>query len=247
MAADALWYLVAGAACAGFVNGLAGFGTALFALGFWLQVFPPVQAVAMSLAVAIVTGLQGLWVVRRQILGQFRRQIRFLLPAALGVPLGLFALAFVEPRPLKILIAGFLVLYGVFFLTRRSLPKFTRHTPVTDGLVGFVGGILGGLAGLAGVLPAMWCALRPWPRHETRAVLQPFNVTVLAMAASVLAWRGVYDSATLWYLGLALAVAITTAQLGIAVFKRINDIQFRWLLIVLMFLSGSVLMLRELI
>lgn len=241
-----LWLLIAGAASAGFVNGLAGFGTALFSLGFWLQVFPPVQAVAMGVAVSVVTGLQGLWVVRSHILDQPRRLLRFLIPALLGVPLGVYALAYVEPRPLKLLIAGFLILYGLFFLARRALPRFNRRTPGWDAFVGFLGGILGGLAGLSGALPAMWCALRPWPRQETRAVLQPFNVAVLALTGVTLAWRGAYDAATLQRLAVALVVAVGMAQLGIATFKRINDTQFRWLLIVLMFLSGTALMLREL-
>ena len=239
------WLLVAGAASAGFVNGLAGFGTALFSLGFWLQVLPPVQAVALSVAVSVVTGMQGLWVVRHHILDQPRRLLRFLIPALVGVPLGLYALAYIEPRPLKLLIAGFLILYGLFFVARRALPRFNRRTPGWDAFIGFLGGILGGLAGLSGALPAMWCALRPWPRQETRAVLQPFNVAVLGLTAAYLALRGAYDTATLQSLGIALGVAVVMAQLGIATFKRMNDSQFRWLLIVLMLLSGSALMLRE--
>lgn len=238
--------LIAGAACAGFVNGLAGFGTALFSLGFWLQIYPPVQAVALSVAVSTVTGLQGLWIVRSHILDQPRRLLRFLIPGLLGVPLGISALAFVEPRALKLLIAGFLILYGLFFLARRTLPRFERRTPTIDSAVGFGGGILGGLAGLSGALPAMWCALRPWPRQETRAVLQPFNVAILALSTVTLALRGAYDIATLQALAIALAVSVTAAQFGIATFKRMNDTQFRWLLIVLMFLSGAALLAREL-
>jgi len=242
-----LMILIAGAACAGFINGLAGFGTALFSLGFWLQIFPPVQAVALSLVVSSVTGLQGLWIVRRHILDQPRRLLRFLIPGLVGVPLGISALAYVEPHVLKLLIAGFMILYGLFFLTRRALPRFDARTPLTDSLVGFLGGVLGGLAGLSGALPAMWCGLRPWPRQETRAVLQPFNVVVLSISAVVLALRGVYDSATLQALAIALVVSIIAAQFGIATFKRMSDTQFRWLLIVLMFLSGAALLVRELI
>ena len=37
-------YLIAGALAGGFINGLAGFGTALFALSFWLQILEPGQA-----------------------------------------------------------------------------------------------------------------------------------------------------------------------------------------------------------
>ncbi|MCG6904405.1 MAG: sulfite exporter TauE/SafE family protein, partial [Rhodobacter sp.] len=208
MEAASLSMLVAGAACAGFVNGLAGFGTALFALGFWLQVFPPLQAVAISLVVSVITGLQGLWVVRRQILDQPRRLLRFVIPGVIGIPLGVYSLIYVDPRALKLLIAGFLILYGLFFLARRSLPRFERRTPVADSVIGFAGGVLGGLAGLSGALPAMWCALRPWPRAETRAVLQPYNAAILALTAVYLGLRGAYDWRVLQATGIALVISI---------------------------------------
>ena len=53
-----LW-LAAGSAAGGFVNGMAGFGTALFALGFWLQILPPTQAVSLVVIMSVVSGLQG--------------------------------------------------------------------------------------------------------------------------------------------------------------------------------------------
>lgn len=239
-----LLYLIAGAAFGGFINGLAGFGTALFALGFWLQVFPPLQAVAMTVAVSALTGLQGLWEVRREIGARPRRLARYLVPAVFGIPLGIYALAFVRAEALQFLIAGFMMLYGLFFLLRRRLPVFDRPTPVIDSGIGFAGGVLGGLAGVSGALPAMWCGLRPWSRQETRAVLQPFNVAVLGLSAVILAVRGAYTWATLQTLAVALIVALLTAQLGIVIFRRMSNDAFRWTLIVLMFLSGVGLMAR---
>ena len=114
-------------------------------------------------------------------------------------------------------------------------------------IVGFSGGVLGGAASLSGALPMMWCALRPWPKAETRAVLQPFNVTVLALTAAALAVKGAYTRETLIYLALALPLSIIAAQLGIAIFKRLPDAAFRRLLIAMTFVSGAVLLAREMI
>ncbi|KMW57142.1 Arginine/ornithine antiporter ArcD [Candidatus Rhodobacter oscarellae] len=238
--------LVTGALAAGFVNGLAGFGTALFSLGFWLQIYPPREAVALSVATALVTGLQGLWIVRREIRATRRRLARFLLPALLGIPLGAAALGWIEPRPLKLVIGGFMVIYGVFFLLRRRLPRFERPTPWADAGVGFAGGVLGGLAGLSGALPAMWCALRPWPRHETRAVMQPFNVAVLAITTVAFAVQGAYAPLATPLL-VVIGCALVAAQVGIATFQRLSDVAFRWLVIGLMLVSGLVLLGRELL
>jgi len=248
MSPDLMLILALGALAGGFINGLAGFGTALFALGFWLQVLPPIQAVAILQVVSLVTGAQGLWMVRAHLLAQPRRLARFLVPALFGIPIGIYFLQYVEPHVLKLLIASFLMLYGVFFIARRSLPRFERPTPMVDSAVGLIGGLMGGLAGLCGALPAMWCALRPWPRHETRAVLQPFNMTIQGLSALVMAYKGVYGQP-----GVALDVvvcagtALVSAQLGFFVFRRINDTQFRWVIIGLMLISGTVLMLRKLV
>jgi len=243
---EVLGPLVAGAIAGGFINGLAGFGTSLFALGFWLQAFPPVQAVAISLAVSVASGVQGLWLVRFQMRATTRRLMRFLLPGLVGIPIGVLTLALIDPHLLKLVIAGFLILYGAFFLGRGRLPRFARPTPLADSAIGFAGGVLGGLAGLSGALPAMWCALRPWPRHETRAVLQPYNFAILLISALALALRGAYDSTTLLALVVAVPVSIIAAQVGIVVFRRLSDSAFRWLLIALMFASGLLLLLRTL-
>lgn len=239
--------LALGAALGGFMNGLAGFGTALFALGFWLQIMPPVQAVSIVAVLAVTAGFQGVWLVRRSILDNPRRLARFVVPALVGVPLGVAALAVLQPALLKLVIAGFLILYGGFFTFRSALPKLERPTPVVDGVVGFLGGILGGAASLSGALPTMWCAMRPWPKAETRAVLQPFNVVVMGVTTLVFALKGNYTLETLTYIAVALPVTMVFAQVGISVFKRLTDSQFRRLLIGMMLISGVVLMVRELV
>jgi len=242
------WFLlVLGAAAGGFVNGLAGFGTALFALGFWLQFLPPAQAVAIAVMVSTVTGLQGVLIVRRDIRENSRRLAIFVCPALPGVLVGAAALSFVEPGFLKFLVAAFMLLYGGFFILRRNLPRIDRSTPLIDAIVGFLGGILGGAASLSGVLPTMWCAMRAWPKSETRAVLQPFNVIVLGVTAAVFFITGAYDAEVLTLLAVALPVAVISAQAGIAAFRRLGDDGFRRLLIGLMFFSGVALVLGSLV
>lgn len=242
------WFLlVLGAAAGGFVNGLAGFGTALFALGFWLQFLPPAQAVAIAVMVSTVTGLQGVLIVRRDIRENSSRLAIFVCPALPGVLVGAAALSFVEPGFLKFLVAAFMLLYGGFFILRRNLPRIDRSTPLIDAIVGFLGGILGGAASLSGVLPTMWCAMRAWPKSETRAVLQPFNVIVLGVTAAVFFITGAYDAEVLTLLAVALPVAVISAQAGIAAFRRLGDDGFRRLLIGLMFFSGVALVLGSLV
>jgi uncharacterized membrane protein YfcA len=239
--------LVAGAAAGGFINGLAGFGTALFALGFWLQFLEPLRAVSIVVVLSVVTGLQGIWVVRHAILEEPGRLLRFLIPGVAGVPIGIFSFAYLDAETLKLAIAGIMLLYGGFFLFRGRLPTVDRPAPMLDRAIGFAGGILGGAASLSGALPTMWCALRPWGKSSTRAVLQPYNVAILGLTMGIFAVYGVYDRQSLGLIAIALPVAVAASVAGVIVFGYLHDAQFRTLLVVMMFLSGALLAIRSLI
>ncbi|MEP6065310.1 MAG: sulfite exporter TauE/SafE family protein, partial [Paracoccaceae bacterium] len=164
MTTDTILFLVLGAFAGGFINGLAGTGTALFALGFYLVVLQPPTAVAIVALMSILAGLQGLWVVRHAIAANPKRLLRFLLPGLAGVPIGLILLDVIDARSLRIAIALMLIVYGGYFTFRSALPAFSRNTPWIDALIGGVGGILGGAASVSGAIPAMWLSLRPWPK-----------------------------------------------------------------------------------
>ena len=56
MSVELIVWLVLGAAAGGFINGLAGFDTALMSLGVWLQVMQPWQAVAVVAAMSAASG-----------------------------------------------------------------------------------------------------------------------------------------------------------------------------------------------
>jgi len=134
-------YLALGALAGGFINGLSGTGTALFALGFYLVVLEPVKAVAVVAIMSVLAGLQGLWVVRAEIKSQPARLFRFLIPGLIGVPFGLSVLERIDEATLRITVAVLLILYGCYFGFRATLPAFSRHTPVLDSAVGWRSGL----------------------------------------------------------------------------------------------------------
>lgn len=247
MSLEFLFWLLAGAAAGGFVNGLAGFGTALFALAFWLNILPPQQAVAIILIMSTLGSVQGVYFIRSTIAANSGRLLQFLLPALAGVPLGLMMLEYIEADTLKLVIGFFMLFYGGFFILRRSLPLLVGDRGYTQAVIGFVSGILGGAASLSGALPTMWCALRPWPKAEQRAVLQPFSVVVLAVSAMILFAKGIYDSQTLILIAITLPITLLTAHWGLAVYHRLQDTQFKRLLIILMFVSGFAILAGELV
>ncbi len=238
--------LVLGAVSGGFVNGLTGTGTALFALGFYLLALPPVQAVAIVALMSVLAGLPGLWVVRTAIGSNLPRLARFLLPALVGVPLGVGLLAWIEASVLRLGIAWLLIVHGGYFGLRTTLPRFHKRTPIVDGVVGFFGGLFGGAASVSGAIPSLWLSLRPWTKTEVRAVLQPFNVVVLGMTVGLLFFQGAYNEEALEALLITVPIGFVAAQTGIFVFRRIGDNTFRRLLIGLSLLTGIGILVQEL-
>lgn len=243
---DFVLYLVLGAVAGGFINGLSGTGTALFALGFYLVVLDPVQAVAIVALMSVLAGLQGLWIVRAEILAQPARLLRFLVPGLMGVPLGVSLLAIIDAGVLRIAIAALLIIYGGYFGFRAALPAFSRRTPWMDATVGLVGGVLGGAASVSGAIPSMWLSLRPWTKSETRAVLQPFNVAILSTTITLLFLRGAYDATAVRALVVTIPCGLVAAQIGIMVFHRLSDTGFRRLLILLTLAMGLGVLASEL-
>ena len=246
MSVETILYLVLGAAAGGFINGLSGSGTALFALGFYLVVLDPLRAVAIVALMSVLAGLQGLWIVRKDIIAHPKRLMRFLIPGLLGVPLGQTLLSMIDASALRIGIASMLILYGGYFGFRSALPAFSRRTPVLDVGIGLVGGILGGAASVSGAVLVIWLSMRPWTKSETRAVLQPFNVLILSTTVTMLFFRGAYDQQALTALLITVPTGLVAAQVGIAVFRALSDTAFRRLLILLTLLVGAGVLLSEL-
>ena len=246
MSAQTILFLAMGAAAGGFINGLAGTGTALFALGFYLFVLDPVTAVAIVALMSVLAGVQGLWIVRAEIRARPHRFLRFAVPGLFGVPIGLLLLNVVDAQLLRLAIAALLILYGGYFGLRSALPAFDRDTPIIDRAIGFVGGVLGGLAGVSGAIPSMWLSLRTWPKAQTRAVLQPFNMAMLVTTVMLLAFRGAYDATALRALLVTVPLGLIAAQVGLMIFKRLSDTAFRRLLILLTLAMGLGILISEL-
>ena len=228
-----------GALIAGFVNGVTGTAYALAAMGFWLHAMPPTLAAPLVALCAVGGHLQALPSIWRGV--RWPRLWPFLACGLVGVPLGTILLRHVEPDPLKLGVGLLLVAYV-------SWAAFVRHPPVVtwggraaDGVAGFIGGVLGGMASLSGPVPVTWVQLRNWPRDEQRGVNQPYNMSVLLLALISAAASGLLDTRWLFWAALALPISMVGTRLGLLLYGRVDDRQFRWIVMAMLGLSGAVL------
>jgi uncharacterized protein len=230
--------LFLGAFAGGFVAGLAGFGTALMALGIWLYVLPPSQAVPLILICSVVAQswtLPSLW---RSF--NFGLVWPFVIGGLIGVPLGTLLVAQADPNVFKLTVGVFLLLFPLALHVSKPM-AFRFGGKPADAAIGFAGGILGALAGLSGPLPILWATLRGWGKDERRGVFQTYNWTVLFAALCLQAASGMIAGPVIWLALLAFPGTILGAWLGARCYHAMSDRNFRDVVLGLLFLSGVAL------
>src|SRR5215471_302926 len=158
MSLPAYALLFVGALAGGFVSGLAGFGTALMALGIWLYVLPPSLAVPLVLICSVVaqsSTLPSMW-------KSFDLTLvwPFLIGGLAGVPLGTMLVAHADPKVFKLTIGVLLLIFPTALYLNRRPFAFKFGGRVADGAIGFAGGILGGRAVIKSKLPILWANVR---------------------------------------------------------------------------------------
>jgi len=236
MSTVAFVLLFLGAFAGGFVSGLAGFGTALMALGIWLYVLPPSIAVPLVLICSIVAQTSTLPTMWRLI--DFKLVWPFLIGGLAGVPLGIVLVADADPRVFKLSVGILLLVFPAALYFNRKPMALSFGGRAADAAIGFAGGILGGLAGLSGPLPILWASVRGWGKDERRGIFQTFNCTVLSAALCLQAGTGFITREVVWLALLALPSTLFGAWLGARTYHALSDRNFRDVVLGLLFLSG---------
>ena len=237
MSTIALVLLIVGALAGGFVSGLAGFGTALMALGIWLYVLPPSIAVPLVLICSIVAQTSTLPLIWQSI--DFRLVWPFLIGGLAGVPLGTMMIEHADPRIFKLSVGVLLLVFPAALYFQRNPLALSFGGRAADTMVGFAGGILGGLAGLSGPLPTLWASVRGWGKDERRGVFQTFNWTVLSASLCLQAGTGFVGTEVLWLAAMAFPATLLGAWIGARTYHALSDQNFSDVVLGLLFLSGA--------
>jgi uncharacterized membrane protein YfcA len=204
--------LLFGALAGGFVSGLAGFGTAMMALGIWLYVLPPAVAVPLVLICSVIAQLSTLRSIWNSI--DFSLVWPFVIGGLIGVPLGTKLIAHADPNVFKLTVGIFLLIFPTALYFQRRQYAITFGGKAADGAIGFAGGILGGLAGLSGPLPILWASIRGWGKDERRGIFQIFNGTVLAASLAMQIATGFVKTEVYWLALIAFPCTIIGAWIG---------------------------------
>ena len=232
------WIVVVGAACAGFVQGLSGFAFGLVAMSLWAWSLETQLAAVLTVFGALVGQVQAAVTLRR---GRASLQLLwpFLIGGLLGLPLGVYLLPQVDMHWFKFGFGAFLVVWCSIMLTIAYIPPVRWGGTLFDAIAGGFGGVLGGLGGFTGPVPTLWCTLRGWPKDQQRAVIQNFNLVMLAVVMTSYLSTGIVTMAMVPMMVLVIPSVLIPVWLGGRLYFKMNEIQFRRLVLGLLLLSGG--------
>ncbi|HEY5299928.1 MAG TPA: sulfite exporter TauE/SafE family protein, partial [Acetobacteraceae bacterium] len=136
---DPLVAIVAvGAATAGFIQGLSGFAFGLTSMAIWAWSIEPVLLGPLVVFGTLVGQILSIGSVRRGLDAGLIWP--FLVGGALGVPLGVALLRYVDPLAFKLGVGILLLVWCPTMLFARDLPRISRGGRLADAAVGWLGG-----------------------------------------------------------------------------------------------------------
>ena len=238
-----LTLVIVGAACAGFVQGLSGFGFSLTALSFWAWSLDPKLAAVLAVFGALVGQLLAAFSVRRGF--DAGRVLPFVLGGLAGLPLGLWLLPRIDAVVFRAIVGGLLALWCPLMLFSTRLPHIGGGR-AGDAVAGAVGGMMGPLGGYTGAIPTLWCTLRGYERDAQRAVIQNFNLAMLAVTMASYLATGLVTRRELPLMAIVALALIAPALLGMRVYVGISPARFRQVVLGLLTFSGIALLVNSL-
>jgi uncharacterized membrane protein YfcA len=235
MEAPIAW-IVAGAATAGFVQGLTGFGFGLVAMSFWAWVLEPQLAAVLAVFGALTGQLLAAVTVRRGF--EWRRVGPFIAGGLIGLPLGLVLLPHLDALRFRAGVGLLLAVWCPLMLFSGRLPRITFGGRWADAVAGACGGFMGPLGGFTGAIPTLWCTLRGLERDAQRAVIQNFNLALLATTMASYLAGGIVTRPMLPLMAIVAPALVLPALAGMKVYLGISPLAFRNVVLALLTLSG---------
>jgi len=219
----------------GFVSGFSGFAMGLVVSGVWLHIITPLETATLIAGYGLLTQSYGILKLRHAL--RWQNVWPLTLGSAIGIPIGVILLTYIDPASVRFGVGAVLVLYTAYSLVRPAL-KPMKIGVGTDIAIGLANGLLGGLTGLGGVISTVSCQLRGWPKDVQRGVFQPVLFAAFVIISISMGIAGAVTMETLRLYALGLPFLLVGLWAGFKLYGKIDDEAFRRAVLVLLLLSG---------
>lgn len=213
---------VAAALGSAFVRGLTGFGMAILLVPVLALALPPVEAVVLTNALALMIGATEI----RSLVRDSERSA-WVIGALVVVttPFGLYALSLTGKDVARLVIALIaLSAFVAILMPRRGDAAPGRGV---TGMVGVLSGLMTGYAGMPGPPVVPYYAGRDLPRPVAKASMQLIFTIAATTGLASATWLGILRMELLLFALLILPVIILGNRLGARVSGTIGDSVWR--------------------
>ena len=232
----------------GVMSGLSGFGFSAIGAAT-LLLLPPILQVPLFQTLS--TGNQFLSA------GQLREDMPkswkdiwagpgpCMVGGAAGVPIGIWLLAHLPAARLMAVFGTLLVAYAVYSMFKPASFKLRGlDGSLCGALVGLLGGVVGGFTAFPGAAVVVWTGLRGLPKAQHRAIVQPYIIISQIYSLVLLALlHPSYLNSRFWLLAaLSLPAVVPGTLSGLAIYRRMSDLNFKRVTYLLLGTSGIALL-----
>ncbi len=235
MLSAALLVALFAALLAGIVTGLTGFGLALISTPILLFVYEPKTVVVLTAIFSVFINTAVVWDSWHE--ARKRLALTLLVPALVGVVVGVEVLRVIDPVYVRLGVGAVVVFSALLLVRDVRLPG--ADTRWGTLVAGSTSGMLSTSTGLAGPPVVLLLASRGLPKHEFRGTSALYFLPMSVAGILVLAFRGLVDASEV-PLGLLLVPAtIAGKAVGTALLKRVSERTFRAVTLGLVILTGT--------
>ncbi|HEV7721307.1 MAG TPA: sulfite exporter TauE/SafE family protein [Iamia sp.] len=233
-----VWVLVGVAGSVALAAGaqqLVGFGFALMAMPLLSALVGPRDAVALAALASLAGGTAMAWRLRDRVARPVLR--RLVIGAVFGLPLGVLTLGNVPETPLRIAVAGAVLVMVVVLVAGL---RMADESPRTEVGAGFVSGAMGAAIGIGGPPVVLVLQAARMEQHPFRATTVTFFALCNVATLPLVLGTGVVDLDR-WPAALvAVPAALAGSRACEGLAHRVSAEQFRPLALGLLVVAAGV-------
>ena len=202
----------------------------------------PARAVEIMLVCSVANQAMMTWSMRHHIV--WRTVTRYASGGTVGVLAGIAMAAWMASTTYVLLAGAFLSCYGVYSLVGR-MPRLPDLPPALDVVVGLLSGFFGGMLAFPSVLVVIWLGCKGDDRHAQRAIYQPFILLMQIVAITALMIMARIHPGSSHFIVtdlLYMPVALLGTTIGLRLFSRATDRQFKAVVSAMLIVSGAALL-----
>ena len=174
-----------------------------------------------------------------------RRSKGLIIGGLAGTPVGVFLLNVAEPGSLRIVIGVVIVVMGLLSLREIRLPYATF--PGSGLCFGFITTFAVTAITIGGLIAGVYAIAQRWPAQTVRASLATTFLISGAAQVALYAYTGLYSRGTVTMVALLVPALLVGFGVACLLVGRLNERAFRYVVIALIVVGGSILLVRELL